>query len=58
MAGNVREWLDGWYGFYTPEAQMDPRGPESGELIVPRRGSWIDNPNLVPRAQPALGALA
>ena len=47
MAGNVREWVDGWYGSYTPDALIDPRGPELGELIVPRGGSWIDNPSLV-----------
>jgi len=47
MAGNVREWVDGWYGSYTPDAQVDPRGPEHGDLIVPRGGSWIDNPSLV-----------
>lgn len=47
MAGNVREWVDGWYGSYTPDAQIDPPGPERGDLIVPRGGSWIDNPSLV-----------
>jgi formylglycine-generating enzyme required for sulfatase activity len=47
MAGNVREWVDGWYGSYTPDAQIDPRGPERGELMVPRGGSWIDNPSIV-----------
>jgi len=47
MAGNVREWVDGWYGSYTPDAQTDPTGPERGELIIPRGGSWIDNPSIV-----------
>lgn len=47
MAGNVREWVDGWYGSYPRAALIDPAGPERGELIIPRGGSWIDNPSLV-----------
>ncbi len=47
MAGNVREWVDGWYGPYSRDAQINPHGPERGELIIPRGGSWIDNPSLV-----------
>jgi serine/threonine-protein kinase len=47
MAGNVREWVAGWYGSYTHDAATNPSGPEHGELIVPRGGSWIDNPSIV-----------
>jgi formylglycine-generating enzyme required for sulfatase activity len=47
MAGNVREWVADWYANYPAEAQINPSGPASGELIVPRGGSWIDDPTLV-----------
>ena len=47
MAGNVREWVDDWYGAYASEAAFDPRGPESGESKIPRGGSWYDTPDDV-----------
>ena len=47
MAGNVREWVAGWYGPYSVDAQLNPSGPAAGDLIVPRGGSWIDNPSIV-----------
>jgi formylglycine-generating enzyme required for sulfatase activity len=47
MAGNVREWVADWYGPYPSQAQIDPTGPARGDLIVPRGGSWIDNPSIV-----------
>jgi formylglycine-generating enzyme required for sulfatase activity len=47
MAGNVREWTAGWYGSYPAAPQVNPDGSAVGDLIVPRGGSWIDNPSLV-----------
>lgn len=47
MAGNVREWTAGWYAAYPAATHINPTGNEPGELIVPRGGSWIDNPSLV-----------
>ena len=44
MAGNVREWVDDWYGAYASEAAFDPRGPEFGRIEDPRGGSWYDTP--------------
>jgi len=45
MAGNVREWVADWYGYYRPDALTDPRGPASGESRIPRGGSWYDRPD-------------
>jgi len=47
MAGNVREWVADWYGTYPADQQINPTGPASGESVIPRGGSWIDNPSLV-----------
>jgi formylglycine-generating enzyme required for sulfatase activity len=40
MLGNVWEWVNDWYGGYTPEAQTNPKGPVSASNRVVRRGSW------------------
>ncbi|HET6847072.1 MAG TPA: formylglycine-generating enzyme family protein [Anaerolineales bacterium] len=47
MAGNVREWVADWYGAYSSDGQTGPAGPATGDLVVPRGGSWIDNPSIV-----------
>ena len=47
MAGNVREWVAGWYGEYPSEHRENPPGPTSGEQRVMRGGSWLANPDLV-----------
>lgn len=40
MSGNVTEWCEDWYGQYDVEAQVNPKGPETGEYRVIRGGSW------------------
>ena len=40
MAGNAWEWTWDRMGDYSAEAQVDPRGPDSGEFRVLRGGSW------------------
>jgi len=40
MSGNMGEWTSDWYGLYTTDAQVDPKGPESGTARVVRGGSW------------------
>jgi len=36
--GNVREWVEDWYGDYTADTCIDPRGPASGSRRVLRGG--------------------
>ena len=43
MHGNVSEWCSDWYGDYSAEAQINPKGPVSGARRVARGGSWIFN---------------
>ena len=40
MMGNVSEWCLDWYGAYSSEPQVDPKGPSSGTDRVFRGGSW------------------
>jgi formylglycine-generating enzyme required for sulfatase activity len=47
MAGNVREWVTDWYGAYQGRQQENPGGPQSGQLLVSRGGSWFDLPTNV-----------
>jgi sulfatase modifying factor 1 len=41
MHGNVWEWVQDWYGGYSPTAVVDPQGVESGKERVRRGGSWF-----------------
>ncbi len=48
MAGNVWEWVDGWYGeFYIllEDGAVDPPGPGEGTLRVLRGGAWDTGPD-------------
>ena len=40
MTGNVKEWTNDWYAYYTSAAQTDPTGPATGSWKVFRGGSY------------------
>ena len=47
MHGNVWEWVQDWFGEYTPGTVTDPPGQRDGELKVRRGGSWYSVPGFV-----------
>jgi formylglycine-generating enzyme required for sulfatase activity len=40
MHGNVLEWCWDFFGYYTPEAKVNPTGPATGNWRVYRGGCW------------------
>lgn len=40
MTGNVNEWCNDFYGPYSSEDQINPTGPDTGNFIVVRGGSY------------------
>ena len=40
MSGNVQEWCEDRYGYYSNTAQTDPKGPASGSEYVLRGGGY------------------
>jgi formylglycine-generating enzyme required for sulfatase activity len=42
MHGNVWEWCWDWYGEYSPGAQTNPAGSDTGTFRINRGGGWND----------------
>lgn len=40
MSGNVREWCNDWFDYYTSSDANNPIGPDNGNMKVNRGGSW------------------
>lgn len=40
MSGNVYEWCQDRFGYYSSEAQINPTGPSSGNYRIFRGGGW------------------
>lgn len=43
MSGNVMEWCSDWYGRYSSNSQINPKGSSSGFMRVLRGGSWCSD---------------
>jgi formylglycine-generating enzyme required for sulfatase activity len=41
MSGNVMEWVQDWYGVYSWDDVLNPRGPYEGTDRVIRSGCWL-----------------
>lgn len=41
MTGNVNEYCSDYYDFYSEGLQTDPKGPETGDNIIVRGGSFL-----------------
>lgn len=40
MSGNVREWCNDWFDYYSSSSVDNPQGPSYGSVKVNRGGSW------------------
>lgn len=40
MSGNVREWCNDWFGYYSSSMDDNPQGAYDGNMKVNRGGSW------------------
>ncbi len=47
MSGNVWEWTQDYFGYYTAEAKINPTGPATGTQRVTKSGGWMDNPQYI-----------
>ena len=49
MAGNVREWVNDWFGpdYYPHMPERNPQGPEVGRYKSVRGGSWRSRSQLL-----------
>jgi formylglycine-generating enzyme required for sulfatase activity len=43
MSGNVYEWCQDFFGYYSSEDQINPTGPVSGYSRIFRGGSWYSD---------------
>ena len=41
MSGNVYEWVEDWFDYYSSNSVTDPAGPVSGSYRVLRGGSGV-----------------
>ena len=41
MSGNIKEWVQDWFGVYRSGSQTNPMGPLSGKRRVNRGGCWL-----------------
>ena len=41
MSGNVWEWVNDWFDYYTDDSVNNPVGPDSGDAKIVKGGSWF-----------------